>query len=103
NGQIVVPVTGMKALSAYHMIITPNKDLSAVNNPNRYEAEYANLAGTAAVTYGSNTGYSGTYFTEGYVNSSNASTQFYVTAANNGYYDVTLRYSAGPISGAPAN
>jgi|GEM_PF-660124 len=103
NGQIIVPVTGMKALSAYHMIITPNKDLSAVNNPNRYEAEYANLAGTAAVTYGSNSGYSGTYFSEGYVNSSNASTQFYVTAANNGYYDITLRYSAGPISGAPAN
>lgn len=66
-------------------------------------SEYADLSGTAKVTYNSNTGYSGTYFSEGYGATSNASTNFVVTAANNGYYDVTIRYSAGPYTGAPAN
>lgn len=103
NGQITVTVPNMKALSAYHMIITPNKDLTTVNNTSRYEAEYADLSGSANVTYGSNTGYSGTAFSEGYGGSSNASTNFVVTAANNGYYNVTIRYAAGPYTGAPAN
>ena len=101
NGQITVPVTGMNATSAYLMIVTPDKDLSAASTSGRYEAEYANLSGSAAVTYGSNTGYSGTSFVEGYGASSNASTNFVVTAANDGYYNVTLRYSAGPFTGAP--
>ncbi len=103
GGQITVPVTNMKALSAYQVIVTPNKDLSSANNASRYEAEYADLSGTAKVTYNSNTGYSGTYFTEGYGATSNASTNFVVTASDNGYYNVTIRYSAGPYSGAPTN
>ncbi|OCT12290.1 dockerin [Paenibacillus pectinilyticus] len=103
GGQITVTVPSMKALSAYHMIITPKTSLSSANTTTRYEAEYANLGGSAKVTYGSNTGYSGTYFAEGYGASSNASTNFVVTAPNNGYYNVTLRYSAGPYTGAPTN
>ena len=65
NGQITVPVGGMKALSAYHMIVTPNKDLSTVGSSTRYQAEYANISGSAAITYGSTGGYSGTSFVEG--------------------------------------
>jgi hypothetical protein len=103
GGQITVPVTSMKALSAYHMIVAPNKDLSSANTTTRYEAEYAKLSGSANITYGSNTGYSGTYFVEGYGASSNASTNFVVTAPSNGFYNVTLRYTAGPYTGAPAN
>jgi hypothetical protein len=103
NGQITVPVANMKALSAYQMIVTPNKDLGPANVANRYEAEYADLTGTANVTYSTNTGYSGTYFVEGYGGTANAGTKFAVTAANDGYYNVTLRYSAGPFGGAPVN
>ncbi|MEU4422279.1 CBM35 domain-containing protein [Actinoplanes sp. NPDC024001] len=102
GGQITVPLTGLKGQSAYQIIITPDRDLTAAS-ANRYEAEYAALGGTARVTYGSNSGYSGTYFTEGYGASSTASTTFVVTAPNDGYYQLALRYSAGPYTGAPAN
>jgi hypothetical protein len=101
NGQITVPVNNMKALSAYHIIITPNTDLSPANNKNRYEAEYARISGTAKVAYYNHTGYSGTGFVEGYSGSNNASTNFVVTADKDGYYNVILRYSAGPLEGAP--
>jgi hypothetical protein len=103
NGQITVPLTGLKGASAYQVIVTPNKDLTTLSSPNRYEAEYARLSGGARVTNGSNTGYSGTAFSEGYRGSSTASTDFVVTAPANGYYDVGLRYSAGPREGAPAD
>ncbi|MBV1855210.1 carbohydrate-binding protein [Catellatospora tritici] len=103
GGQITVPLTGLKGTSAYQVVITPNKDTTTAGSTTRYEAEYAALSGSAQVAYGTNTGYSGTYFTEGYGASSNASTKFVVTAATDGYYNVGLRYSAGPLTGAPAN
>ena len=88
NGQITVPFSGMVASSAYLMIITPNKDLSVASQISRYEAEYALLRGSVIAS--NNSGYSGT----GYVEvSSNASTNFVITAAD-GYYNVKLRYSA---------
>ncbi|WP_458460650.1 carbohydrate-binding protein [Paenibacillus sp.] len=103
NGQILVNVPDMKALSAYQLVITPDKDLTTANHASRYEAEYADISGSAKITYGHNTGYSGTSFTEGYGSSSDASTNFVVTAPSNGYYDVKIRYSAGPLSGAPVD
>jgi hypothetical protein len=103
SGQVTVPLTGLKGQSAYQIIVTPNTDLSAASSTSRYEAEYARLGGTAKVTYGSNTGYSGTYFAEGYGASTTASTKFVVTAPANGYYNLSLRYSAGPYTGAPAD
>ncbi|MBB6633372.1 carbohydrate-binding protein [Cohnella thailandensis] len=102
NGQIAVPVNGMKALSAYQLIITPDKDLSTVGSSTRYQAEYADISGTASITYGSTGGYSGTSFVEGYGGTNNASTNFVVNAASNGYYDVTVRYAAGPFGSAPS-
>jgi hypothetical protein len=102
NGQVTVPLTGLKGQSAYQVIVTPDKDLTATST-GRYQAEYAAIGGTAKVTYGSGTGYSGTYFTEGYGASTTASTNFTVTAPTDGYYNLSLRYSAGPYTGAPAN
>lgn len=102
NGQISVTVNGMKALSAYHMIVTPDKDLSTVGSSTRYQAEYAKITGTAAITYGSTGGYSGTSFVEGYGGTNNASTNFVVNASANGYYDITVRYAAGPFNSAPS-
>jgi len=103
GGQITVPLTGLKGQSAYQVIVTPNTDLSAATSASRYEAEYAGLGGTAKVTYGSNTGYSGTYFAEGYGASTTASTKFVVSVPSDGYYNLGLRYSAGPYTGAPTN
>jgi hypothetical protein len=101
-GQVTIPLTGLKGASAYHVIVTPDKDRSPAGMAQRYEAEYAALGGSARVTYGAGTGYSGTSFSEGYGASTTASTKFVVTAQNDGYHDVALRYSAGPYSGAPA-
>jgi hypothetical protein len=102
GGQVTVPLTGLKGQSAYQVIVTPNTDLSAAAS-SRYEAEYAALGGTAKITYGSNAGYSGTYFVEGYGASSTASTKFVVTVPSDGYYNLSLRYSAGPYTGAPTD
>ena len=73
GGQATIPLTGLKGTSAYQVILTPDTERS-VATAGRYEAEYAALGGTAKVTYGTNTGYSGTYFVEGYGASSTAST-----------------------------
>jgi hypothetical protein len=100
GGATTISLSGLKALSAYEVILTPNTATNTVV-ANRYEAEYASLSGSAKVTYGTNTGYSGTYFTEGYGGSNNAGTNFVVNAPSDGYYNVSLRYSAGPYSGAP--
>jgi hypothetical protein len=103
GGQVTIPLTGLKGTSAYHVVVAPNKDLSAVGPSSRYQAEYARTDGSARVTHGGNSGYSGTYFVEGYGASTNASTKFVVTVPADGYYNLGLRYSAGPYSGAPAN
>ncbi len=103
NGQVTVPLTGLKGTSAYQAIITPAKALTSITSTSRYEAEYAAIGGTAKITYGSNTGYSGTYFVEGYGASTTASTRFVVSVPSDGYYDLGLRYSAGPYGGAPTD
>jgi len=103
GGQVTIPLTGLRGTSAYHVVVTPNTDLSTVGAASRYQAEYARIDGSARVTYGTNTGYSGTYFVEGYGASTNASTKFVVTVPADGYYNLGLRYSAGPYTGAPAN
>ncbi|GAA4708823.1 hypothetical protein GCM10023263_55270 [Phytohabitans rumicis] len=103
GGQVTIPLTALKGASAYQVIVTPNTDLSVAGAASRYQAEYARIDGTARVTYGTNTGYSGTYFVEGYGASTTASTKFVVTVPSDGYYNLGLRYSAGPYTGASAN
>jgi hypothetical protein len=102
-GQVSIPLTGLKGQSAYQIVVTPNTDLSTLSSNSRYEAEYAGIGGTAKITYGGNTGYSGTYFVEGYGASTTASTKFVVSVPSDGYYNLGLRYSAGTYSGAPTN
>lgn len=94
GGQLAVTVPNTNPTSAYLLIVTPAKSHSNVNNVNRYEAEYADLSGAATVTYGNATGYSGTYFVQGYGTDSNAHTEFDITAPANGFYNVDLRYSS---------
>lgn len=94
DGQVTIPLTGLKGTSAYQVILTPNTARPAALT-GRYEAEYAVLGGTATIA--------GTYFTEGYGGSTTASTAFVVTAPHDGYYNLSLRYSAGPYSGAQAD
>ncbi|MEE6310438.1 carbohydrate-binding protein [Plantactinospora veratri] len=101
GGQVTIPLTGLRGSAAYQVIITPNKDLASVGPATRYQAEYARVDGGARLTYGTNTGYSGTYFVEGYGASTTASTKFVVTVPSDGYYNVGLRYSAGPLPAAP--
>jgi len=52
------------------------------------------LFGAAIISYGTNTGYSGTYFVQGYGTNSSAITEFDVDAATSGFYNVDLSYSS---------
>ncbi|NMA67371.1 MAG: carbohydrate-binding protein [Clostridiaceae bacterium] len=101
NGQITVTVNGINAQSAYFMIITPNKDLSPANIPGRYEAEYATLSGQA-ILGDVETNYSGTGYAQGFGGTNNAAVTYVISVPKDGYYNVKLRYSAGPYPGAPA-
>ncbi|MFD0475102.1 CBM35 domain-containing protein [Nonomuraea thailandensis] len=103
GGQVTIPLTGLRGSSAYQVILTPNTDLSATGPASRYQAEYARTDGSARITHGGNTGYSGTSFVQGYGGSTSASTKFVTTVPSDGYYTLALRYSAGPYAGAPAN
>jgi hypothetical protein len=94
GGSVTVSVPNTQTDSAYYLVVTPPKSLSPANHTNRYEAEYADLFGPATVEYGSDTGYSGTYFVQGYGKNNNAVTEFDVQVANSGFYSVDLRYSA---------
>jgi hypothetical protein len=98
NGDVTVSVANTKTNSAYYVIVTPAKSLSNVNSSTKYEAEYADLFGPATAEYGSNTGYSGTYFVQGYGNNNGAITEFDVQAnpsgGGGGFYNLDLRYSA---------
>lgn len=102
NGQITVTINNMKALSAYHMIITPNTDLTPANIPGRYEAEYAELSGNAHIA-SSETNYSGTGYVQGFGGTNNAGVTYVTSVPDDGYYNVTLRYSAGLYTGAPVS
>ncbi|MBC7388715.1 MAG: T9SS type A sorting domain-containing protein [Opitutaceae bacterium] len=89
NGQIDIPVNTMNANSVYQAIITPNTDRTQVNVANRLEAEYARLTGAVQLSAALN--YTGTAYVN--MNASTSKTQFVLTAASDGYYNLKLRYS----------
>ena len=100
NGQISVTVPQAVESTAYYIIVTPATSMGSVKQANHYEAEYADLSGSAVIAYGKGTGYTGTSFVGGYRATGNAATEFAVTAPEDGYYDLTLRYATGsPASG----
>jgi hypothetical protein len=100
-GTLHLPLTALKGSSAYYAVLTPATSLAPVA-AGRYEAEYARMAGTAAPQFGTGDGYAGTGYVAGYQGSSSADTAFFVDVPSNGFYDVTLRYSAGPVDAAPS-
>lgn len=65
-----------------------------------YQAEEASLTGGAWKAT-NHTGFTGTGFVAGYDNNANASTKFKVNAPASGEYFISLRYSAGDVSGWP--
>jgi hypothetical protein len=99
SGQITVTVNDMVDTTAYQMIISPGRDPSAADSAHRYRAEYADILGSAKIIYGGSTGCSGTCLLEGAIN---AGVSFVVTAGDNGFYNVRLRYLASPIGSAPS-
>ena len=105
NGEITVAVPKAVESSAYYLIVTPATSLGGVNRENHshYEAEYADLSGTAAIAYGKATGYSGTSFVEGYSATGDAATEFAVTAQEDGYHELTLHYAAAALPTAKHN
>jgi hypothetical protein len=99
NGQLSVTVDGMAESSAYQMIVSPARDVPVVDDARRHHrAEYADLLGSARLTYGGDTGRLGTCLLEG----TDAGVSFVLTAGENGFHTVRLRYLAGPIGGEPS-
>lgn len=92
NGRIIVPLSNLKAHSAYQLIVTPGTDHTSADLPERYEAEYAKIKDQSIIRYGNSDGYSGT----GYVTADKGgkvTTEFVMNAPTNGYYDLNLRYA----------
>ena len=96
DGETCIPVKDTVEPAAYQIIITPATTLPSGSAAHRYEAEYADLSGNARIIYGEQTGYSGVGFVSC---GKESSTTFIVTADQNGFYNIKLRYAAGPIDG----
>lgn len=96
NGQASLPLNNLKGDSAYYAVIAPATSQGKVSN-STVEAEYARRNGTAKVTYGNASGYSGTGYVEGA--DATASSDFFVDSKKNGYNEVMLRYSAPKADG----
>ena len=60
----------------------------------QYEAESATISGGATIN-SNHTGYSGTGFVDGFVNSTTSQVSFAITGATGGSYTIKLHYSAG--------
>ena len=99
NGQASLPLNNLKGDSAYYAVITPATSQGKVSN-STVEAEYARRNGTAKVTYGNATGYSGAGYVKGA--DATASSDFFVDSKKDGYSEVTLRYSAPKAEGQNA-
>ncbi|PWV98539.1 carbohydrate binding protein with CBM6 domain [Paenibacillus cellulosilyticus] len=87
DGQIIVPMTDMNPISAYHIVITPAQ---ATANT-RYESEHAttNKAGIFASEHASNVKYVGQIdFADSYI-------EYTVNAAAAGTYNLTIGYANG--------
>jgi hypothetical protein len=93
GGQVSVTVADMADTTAYQMIISPGRDASA----HGHRAEYADILGSAQIVYDGNSGCWGTCLLEGTVN---AGVSFVLTAGDNGFHTVRLRYLAGPVGGS---
>ena len=100
GGKIMIPVENMVNTAAYQVILTPYKAGYLPINPHYYPAEYTDLAGSATINY-SNPAVGA--YVHGYNGSSRAYTTFVVTAQKNGFYEIKLNYSAGPVGGKYPN
>ncbi|MBW5449257.1 carbohydrate-binding protein [Cohnella sp. CFH 77786] len=100
DGKIKIPMLNLSSEEAYQFIITPSAP-GATNTPGRYQAEYAQLDGTAKVMR-ENAGYDGTGYVAGYQGTSSANTRFVVGMEQDGLYSAKLHYSAGPVEGSAA-
>lgn len=101
NGQVTVTLNNMVDTEAYQLIVSPSTP-TASYTANRFEAEYAQLDGSAKVMR-DHTGYGGTGFVAGYDGSNTANSRFVVSVDHDGMYTANLRYSAGPLGGGTAN
>ena len=96
GGNATFTLDGLKGDSVYYAVVTPATSESKVSK-NTVEAEYARRNGTATVTYGDGSGYSGTGYVKGA--DKTASSDFFVNSTKDGYSELTLRYSAPKADG----
>ena len=85
--------------SAYYVIVTPAASQSALGSATHNKAEYADLSGSGTIAYGKGKEYTGAGFVEGFSAKGHATVEFTVTAPEDGFYDVTLRYASSREQG----
>ena len=101
DGQISVTVEDMVETAAYHAILTPYTGLSNEREAGCYQAEYAELFGGAQINYAGQSGTQKAVYVEGHSPDSGA--LFVVSVPDNAFYNVRLRYAAGPLEKAHSN
>ncbi|RDG39089.1 CBM35 domain-containing protein [Streptomyces corynorhini] len=108
DGSVTVPLTGMKQMSAYRIVLTPagsgTPAAATVPWSASYEAEDARITGGQVYTQGTVSNANG-YATSGTkdvgsLNTSGSKVDFTVTVPTTGGYDLSVLY--GNQSGAPA-
>jgi len=102
NGGTMGSDKGSVMLDSIELRCSPQVDPLSTKYPRRYEAEYARLSEAARVGR-QYSGYAGTGYVEGYGDARGAGASFVVQVNHYGFYQVRLRYSAGPRPDAPEN
>jgi len=100
SGSITVPLTGMNAMSAYRIVLTPSNvstpTSASVPYSASYEAEAAAITDATLVTQGTVSNANG-YATSGtqdvgYITNSDSAVTFTVTAPSTGTYNLSIYY-----------
>ena len=98
SGTANLGFTGLNPDSAYYAIITPATAETPVF-ADAVEAEYARV-NDSVINYGETDEYQGVGYVSAAAENTEASTDFFITSAKDGYYDLRLRYSAPRSAGS---
>ena len=101
DGQVRLTVQDMLETAAYLAILTPETGQTSARRTGCYQAEYAEILGRAQINYGEKSGTQKAVYVEGFSPDSGA--LFVVNVPDNGFYKVSVRYSAAPLENTLSN
>jgi hypothetical protein len=98
DGQIRLPLQGLRSSSAYQLIFTPAVGQPAVADGQHYPAAYAGLSGGAVLRYAPEA-----VFVTGSRGNNAAGLDFVVSVEDNAFYTLSLRYACIASESGPAS